>query len=109
MNTQGGANRCLRSARRLVLGGSLFIAITIVTACLAIWTLHHDRIADEVKDTHNLAIVLAEQTARAFQAVDLVLQETQAMVLAAGATEPDQFRRQMGTEEVHQFLLDRLR
>src|SRR5208282_5274985 len=96
------------SARLVVLGGSLFIAITIMAACLAIWNLHREQIADEMKDTHNLAVVLAEQTARAFQAVDLVLQETQAMVRAAGVTDPDQFQRQMGTEEVHRFLLGRL-
>jgi len=43
------------------------------------------------------------------QAVDLVLQETTAMVLAAGVHSPEQFRRLMGTEEVHRFLVDRLK
>jgi hypothetical protein len=56
----------------------------------------------------NLAVVLAEQTTRAIQAVGLVVQETQAMVLAAGVTEAGQFRLRMGTEEVQHFLRDRL-
>ena len=106
MKLLDGANR--RSSRPLYLGGSFFIAITIIAAWLAIRDLHGERIVDETKDTKNLAVVLAEQTARAIQAVDLVVQETQAMVLAAGVTHADQFRLRMGTEEVHHFLLDRL-
>jgi PAS domain S-box-containing protein len=109
MKLQDGANRRFRSSRPLFLGGFLFIAITIIAAWIAIWDLHGERIADETKATKNLAVVLAEQTARAIQAVDLVAQETQGMVLAAGVTDADQFRLRMGTEEVHHFLLDRLR
>jgi PAS domain S-box-containing protein len=101
-------NRRFRSGQRLAFGGSLFIAITIIAACLAVWQLHGDRIADAMKDTKNLGVVLAEQTARSFQAVDLVLTETQAMVLAAGVATPDQFRNRLSTEEVHHFLVDRL-
>src|SRR3984893_5195564 len=97
-----------RPRRHLFLGVFLFVAITIIAASLAVWDLHGERIADETKATKNLAIALAEQTARSIQAVDLVGQETQGMVLAAGVTEADQFRIRMGTEEVHHFLLDRL-
>lgn len=108
MKPQDGARRLFRSSRRLFLGGSLFIAITIIAAWLAIWDLYGERIADETKDTKNLAVVLGEQTARAIQAVDLVVQEAQGMILAAGVTDADQFRQRLGTEEVHHFLLDRL-
>src|SRR5947209_15251118 len=30
------------------------------------------------------------------------------MVLASGVTDPDQFRRRMGTEEIYRFLVDRM-
>ena len=109
MSLLGGHSSNHLSSRRLFLGGTLSIAITIIAASVAVWDLHGERIADETKATKNLAVVLAEQTARAIQAVDLVAQETQGMVLAAGVTEADQFRLRMGTEEVHHFLLDRLR
>jgi PAS domain S-box-containing protein len=108
MKPQNGANRRFRSSRLLFLGGSLFIAITVIAAWLAVRDLHGERIADEMKHTNNLAVVLAEQTARAIQAVDLVVQETRGMVRASGVTDADQFRLQMGTEEIHHFLLDRL-
>jgi len=108
MKLEQDAPRRLRSHRHLVLGASLFVVITIAAACLAVWYLRGEQIADATKDTKNLAVVLAEQTSRTIQAVDLVAQEAQAMVLAAGVTDPDQFRKQMATEEVHQFLLRRL-
>src|SRR3984893_14783870 len=102
------ASRRFRSSGRLFVGGSLCVAITIIAACLAVWDLRDERIADETKDTNNLAVALAEQTGRTIQAVDLVVQETQQMILGSGVTDPDQFRRRMGAEEVHRFLLDRL-
>jgi PAS domain S-box-containing protein len=108
MKLQDGAGRRFRPSPHLFLGGCLFVAITIIAAWIAIWDLHGERIADETKNTKNLAVVLAEQTARAIQAVDLVVQETQGMILAAGVIDPHQFRLRLGTEEVHHFLLDRL-
>ncbi|HVH78127.1 MAG TPA: ATP-binding protein [Stellaceae bacterium] len=86
----------------------IFVAVTIAAACLASWQLHGDRIADEMKDTKNLSVVLAEQTARSFQAVDLVLREVQAMVQGADIADSDQLRLRMATEAVHRVLVDRL-
>jgi len=106
MKLQDGAGRRFRPSPHLFLGGFLFVAITIIAAWIAIWDLHGERIADETKNTKNLAVVLAEQTARAIQAVDLVVQETQGMILAAGVIDPHQFRLRMGTEEVQNFLLN---
>jgi PAS domain S-box-containing protein len=57
---------------------------------------------------NNLGILLADQNARLFQAVDLVLQEARVMVLAAGVRTPDEFRNLMQPEEVHEYLVSRL-
>src|SRR5689334_17643326 len=92
MKPQDGPSHLLRSHRLLLLGTSLFVAVTIAAAWLAVWNLRGEQIAAVMKDRKNLAVVLAEQTSRAVQAVDLVVQDTQRMVLAAGVTDPDQFR-----------------
>jgi hypothetical protein len=109
MNRQVRTTRHFRSNRGLTLSGCLFIAVTIIAACLAIWNLREDQIADEMKDAQNLGVVLAEQTARTIQAVDLVVQQTQAMVLADGVQQPDQFSLRMGARDVHDFLIDLLK
>jgi PAS domain S-box-containing protein len=108
LNPRRGPDRPSRSSRYLYLGGFCFIIITIAAAGLAIRMMYRDRIADEMKDTRNLSVVLAEQSGRAVQAVDLVVQETRAMVAGAGVTTPNQFRERMATESVHHYLLQRL-
>jgi PAS domain S-box-containing protein len=97
------------AARHVFWGGLILIAITIATAFLAVWELHEDRVAGATSDAKDLSVLLAEQAARTIQAVDLVVRETSAMVTAAGVVDPDQFRRAMATENIHHFLVDRLR
>jgi PAS domain S-box-containing protein len=109
MNRQDRATHHFRSSRGLVLGGCLSIAVTIIAASLAIWDLREDRITDVMKDAQSLGVVLAEQTARTIQAVDLVVQQTQAMVLGGGVQQPDQFRRQTNTQGMHEFLTNLLK
>jgi PAS domain S-box-containing protein len=108
MTTHNWADRRFRSARLLFFAGSALIVVILTAASLAIWQLHDDRIADEMKDAQNLSIVLAEQTARTIQAVDLVVQETHAMIVGAGVANAGQFKEQMNTAEVNQFLVSRL-
>ena len=109
MDTQGNATRHLRSHRILAVSGCLFIAITLIAACLAIWDLREDRIGNEMQDAQSLSVVLAEQTARTIQAVDLVIQQTQAMIQAKGIRTPDQFREQLATADVHDYVVSRLK
>jgi hypothetical protein len=94
--------------RRLYTAGLILIAIAIAAAGFAIWDLRRDRVAEEAKDTKNLAVVLAAQTAVSFQAIDLVLHETEAMVQASGTADSEAFKQRMATEEVHRFLVERL-
>src|ERR1700730_17634364 len=97
-----------RASRRVFVKGFAFIAVTIAVACLAVWELYRDRVANEMEGAQRLGVVLAEQTSRTIQAVDLVVQETRGMILASGAATPDQFRERMSTEAVHDYLLARL-
>ncbi|MBV9686469.1 MAG: PAS domain S-box protein, partial [Alphaproteobacteria bacterium] len=83
------------------------LVVIIFAAGLAVWDRREDAIARSRQETTTLGTVLAEQTARSIQAVDLVLQQTQAMLVAAGADTPERFREAAATQEVHSFLRDR--
>jgi signal transduction histidine kinase/DNA-binding response OmpR family regulator/HPt (histidine-containing phosphotransfer) domain-containing protein len=97
------------SSRRLSLVGIALVIVTLVAAGLAVWDLRADAIDNYQQDMTNLGVVLGEQTTRSLQAVDLVVQETQEKVLAAGIETPDQFTRLMATEDIHHFLRERLK
>src|SRR5436190_20670884 len=97
----GVPKRLSRTSRRLSLTGFLLIGITLASAALAIWDRYADTLAHTTDETRKLSLVLGEQTARSIQAIDLVLQEVQAKVLAAGISNADEFRRIMGTEAIH--------
>jgi hypothetical protein len=74
MDPIDGANsRRSRPSNRLWLAGTIIIAITAVLAGLNIWSTRADAIAHARQEMISLGTVLAEQTARSFQAVDLVL------------------------------------
>jgi two-component system cell cycle sensor histidine kinase PleC len=83
------------------------LVVIIAAAGLAVWDRREDAIARSRQEMTTLGTVLAEQTTRSLQAIDLVLQQTQAMVLAAGGDTPERFREAAASEEVHSFLRDR--
>ena len=58
---------------------------------LTIWWLRSEAIADASKDTANLATVLAEQTSRSVQSIDLVLNEIRNQLESFDATTPNDF------------------
>ena len=101
--------RRFRASRHALLVGVGLLVVILLAAGTAIWERRGEAIARSEQETRNLGIVLAEQTARSLQAVDLVMQEVQAMVVAAGVESAPQFENAMGTEEIHRFLVDRLK
>ncbi|HEV2186600.1 MAG TPA: ATP-binding protein [Stellaceae bacterium] len=94
--------------RRLRFLSLVLIATTLLAAFAGIRVLHDERVADTENALTDSAVMLGEQVARSFQAVDLVVRETRAMVLGAGISDVDQFRSKMATEDIHRYLLDRL-
>jgi hypothetical protein len=101
--------RRVRASRRLSLVGTALLVVIVLAAGLAVWDPREEAIAHSRQEMSNLGIVLAEQMARSLQAVDLVLQETRGMILAAGVDSPEEFARAMASEGVHRFLADRLK
>src|SRR4029077_17167809 len=102
-------NRRFRASRHLSFAGIGLLLVIGITASLAIWDRREEAVARSRQEMTTFGVVLAEQTTRSMQALDLVLQQTQAMVLAAGIDDPGQFRHAMATEEVHLFLRERLK
>ena len=102
-------NRPFRASRRLWFVGAGLLAIILIAASFSVWDRREEALARSRQEMTNLGIVLAEQTARSIQAVDLVVEEVKATVLHAGVDNPEQFARLMSTEEVHGLLADRLK
>jgi PAS domain S-box-containing protein len=95
--------------RRVYIIGIFCIAITIAAACLSIGLLRDEELKEQMRNTRDLATALAEQTARSIQAVDLIVQDTQALALSGEVTSEERFRQHMSGEDIHKYLLDRLR
>jgi PAS domain S-box-containing protein len=98
-----------KAGRNLAAAAIVLVAVTVGIACITIWNLRRDALARAAQESSSLSILLAEQNARLMQATDLVLQETQEMVRAAGVTTPVLFTNIMATPQVHDFLVGRLR
>ena len=75
---------------------------------LTIWWLRADAIHDASKDTANLAIVLADQTANSIQSIDLVLTAIKGQEEIRAAQTPNDIDRVLSGEETHQFLMEHL-
>jgi signal transduction histidine kinase len=102
-----GVIRLSSPSGRLGLAGLLLIVITMLAAVVTVWERRQEAIASYQREMRNLGVVLAEQTARSMQAVDLVLQETAAKILASGIEQPSQFDEAIGTHSFHRFLAGR--
>jgi signal transduction histidine kinase/DNA-binding NarL/FixJ family response regulator len=85
------------------------IALALGAAVLAIWDARSEALARYQQTETNLGFVLAEETARSIQGVDLVVQAIRAQVLASGVTTPAEFAAALNQPATGQALRDRLR
>src|SRR5471030_3336969 len=96
------------SFRNLVVIAACILGAATLALSLTVWWLRSDAIEDASKNAANLAIVLAEQTTRSVQSIELVLNEVQEHVRRLGATTPDAFRRLLQGAGTYELLVDRL-
>src|ERR1017187_9028689 len=75
---------------------------------LTIWWLRSNAIADASKNSNNLAIVLANQTANSIQSIDLVLTEIQGQVEIRQARVSNDVDRVLRDEGTYKLLTERL-
>jgi signal transduction histidine kinase len=96
-------------------GHRLWLIYALITLAIlasglgVIWQLRHSALISAQRELTNLGTVLAEQTSRTVQSVDLVLQEVQARVAAPGARSPEAFRTHFAGEPTGHFLAGLLR
>jgi diguanylate cyclase (GGDEF)-like protein len=114
LNARGAARRIVRRlgtqlGQRAALtrvGAGLLVAVVLAIG-VTVWELRRATLADALVGTDNLAIVLAAQTGRSVQAVDIVLRDIQERIATLGVATPEAFRRVLGTQEMHEFLRSR--
>ncbi len=87
--------------------GVCLLTGVVMAVGLIMWDLRGDTLAEALLSTDNLATVLAEQTSRSVQSVDIVLREVQERIGALGVTTPEAFRSVLGTADMHEFLRSR--
>src|ERR1700722_9154188 len=99
----------LPTSRGLALIATVLVAITIAAAGMLVWDQRNGAIENAEHDLTDLGIVLADQTTRSLQAVDLVLRDTGAEVQRRGIERPEQLGELLGTEAAHEFLQSQLK
>jgi PAS domain S-box-containing protein len=95
-------------SRGLVRAATAVMIGLLLAACIAIWLLRLGAIADTEADDHRLGVVLAEQTARTFQAVDVALQEVSDRIASSGVNDLETLHDLFGGLDVHEALAKRL-
>ena len=94
---------------RFLLAVAVGLACTAALAIgLTIWWLRSQAINDASRDAGNLATVLAEQTNRSVQSIDLLLNDVQERIEVLGAKTPNDFRRLLKGEDTYRLLTERI-
>jgi diguanylate cyclase (GGDEF)-like protein len=90
----------------------LSAVVTATIAATAGFTIWHNRqsaLEDHLRQMNSMGVVLAEQTGRYVQLVDLILQEVQSRIATLNVVTPADFQRQLGTQEIHSYLAEQLK
>ena len=85
----------------------LLVALLVTGAALAIWDSRQTATAEYRSNQAKMGLVLAEQTTRALQVVDLVVQGIRQEVVDEGIDSPDRFRLFMSNEAMFLHLQNR--
>jgi PAS domain-containing protein len=95
------------SLRILIGVSSGLLAIAIAATIATVWALRNDTIEDAMADAGNIASVLAEESARSVQAIELMITEIQAEITRRTGGEPSLMRGFVHSREAHEMLAER--
>lgn len=84
------------------------IGLAVVAIGLTVWALRNDVLREASSDASNIAVVLAEQTARSIQAIDLVATDIEENYSSDGPVNYDQYLKEMRSERSWNYLVERM-
>ncbi len=88
--------------------GALFGLAVVAAASILALRISDRALADRQREMENLSLALAEQTERAFQALELVQISIIERISAAKIADSAQLAATMATEDVHRMLRDKI-
>ena len=91
------------SPRFAMIAAAILTAFAVAAAGSTIWNLHERVEQDTQEDLNRLALVIADQTSRSFQAVDLILRDAVDRIAAAPISNFQQGG--MAGKAMHEYLL----
>jgi diguanylate cyclase (GGDEF)-like protein len=97
-----------RSVRAIIIAALLIFVIAAAAAGGTILQLRSIVIAEGVRDTTNLATVIAEQIDRSIQSIDLILAELADSIRALGIEKPEQLRNALQSGTFQSEMMVRL-
>src|ERR1041385_6200545 len=102
------ATRPYRPIGSLVLFGVLLVAAIAIGIAMATETFRDRALANSERELKNTALILAEQTDRAFQALDLVATSVIERMQSLGISSAEDFSRRMSGPDVQSLLKDKI-
>ncbi len=93
------------ASKRLIASGVALMLALVAAVTMALWDTRATALEDAAHNVNGLGIAIAEQTARSFQAVALVLQGTEKDIQTAGITTPEAFRTALQTKATFDNLV----
>jgi PAS domain S-box-containing protein len=98
-----------RVARQIWVVGATLALLTLIGAGLTIWDMHRRTLQEANDDARTLGTVLAAQTTRYVEVIDLPLREVQAHSRELGLGTPDAFDRGLTGEATHWYLATQMK
>jgi diguanylate cyclase (GGDEF)-like protein len=100
--------RFFRPGRSVLMLNVLVIVAIGATAGFTIWDNRQSALEEHQNDMKSMGVVLAEQTSRYVQVIDLTLRDVQSRIVQLNITTPADFQRQLETQQIHSYLAERL-
>jgi len=98
-----------RVVRQVWIVGVALALLTLIGAGLTIWDMHRRALQEANDEARTLGIVLAAQTTRYVEVIDLLLREVQAHSRELDLRTPDAFERGLTGEATHRYLVAQMK